>query len=86
MFRQYDPAVTNRVTGAVQGSLWGTDTYTLDSTLALAAVHAGVVRPGQNGVVKVTILAPQAAFQGSQRNGVTSSHYGNYPGAYKIVK
>ena len=27
-------------------NLWGTDTYTADSTLALAAVHAGVLKPG----------------------------------------
>ena len=32
-----------RVTGAVDGgAIWGTGTYTLDSSLAMAAVHAGV--------------------------------------------
>jgi len=33
-------------------ALWGSDIYTLDSTLGMAAVHAGVVKAGQTGVVK----------------------------------
>src|SRR5262249_12899918 len=61
-----------RVTGAVNGSVWGTDVYTADSSLAAAAVHAGAVQPGQTGVVKVTMVPPQPAFAGSTRNGVTS--------------
>ena len=69
-----------RVTGRVGGgSVWGTDVYTSDSTLATAAVHAGVLQPGQTAVVKVTILPGQSAYQGSTRNGVTSSSYGTYP-------
>ena len=52
--------------------MWGTDVYTSDSTLATAAVHAGVLQPGQTGVVKVTILPGQAAYQGSTRNSVRS--------------
>lgn len=73
-----------RVTGQATGSLWGTGTYTLDSTLAMAAVHAGVVKVGEAGIVKVTILGPMAGFVGSTQNGITSSAYPNYPGAYQI--
>lgn len=72
------------VTGAAGGSLWGTETYTLDSTLASAAAHMGVLKLGQTGKVKVTILGPTAGFVGSTRNGITSSAYNNYPGAYQI--
>jgi hypothetical protein len=72
------------VTGAAQGSLWGTETYTLDSTLAAAAVHFGILKVGQTGPVKVTIFGPLNNFVGSTQNGLTSSGYGNYPGAYKI--
>ena len=74
-----------QVTGAVAGSLWGTETYTLDSTLAAAAVHVGLLKPGQSGVVKVEIFGPSANFVGSTQNGLTSSPYQNYPGAYKIL-
>jgi LCCL domain len=74
-----------KVTGAAAGSLWGTGTYTLDSTLAAAAVHMGVLKVGQTGIVKVTILGPTAGFVGSTRNGLTSANYANYPGAYQII-
>lgn len=73
-----------RVTGAANGSLWGTGTYTLDSSLAMAAVHMGIVKIGQTGNVKVTILPAMAGFVGSTQNGITSSPYANYPGAYQI--
>lgn len=75
---------TFRVTGSGSGSLWGTEVYTLDSTLAAAAVHMGVLKVGQTGNVKVTILGPSVGFVGSTRNGLTSSNYANYPGAYRI--
>jgi len=73
------------VVGAVNGTVYGTDTYTTDSLLAAAAVHAGVVKPGQKGVVKVKILGQVGAFVGSTRNGVTSHNYQAYPG-YEIIK
>lgn len=67
-----------RVTGLAngQGHVWGTGIYTSDSTLAVAAVHAGVVKVGQTKVVKVRIVAGQNAYVGSTQNGVTSSQYG----------
>jgi hypothetical protein len=75
-----------RVTGAVNGSVWGTDVYTADSSLAAAAVHAGAVQPGQTAVVKVTMSPPQPAFAGSTRNGVTSSAYGAFTGAFRVSR
>jgi hypothetical protein len=75
-----------KVTGASAGTLWGTETYTLDSPLAAAAVHMGLVKAGQTGYVKVTVLGSWANFTGSTRNGLTSSSYQNYPGAYKIAR
>jgi hypothetical protein len=75
-----------RVTGSVNGSVWGTETYTLDSTLAAVAVHMGIVQPGKTGVIKVTLIPTLPAFQGSTRNGVSSANYGPYPaGAYRVV-
>jgi hypothetical protein len=75
-----------RVTGNVNGSVWGSDVYTTDSPLATVAVHAGVLKPGQTGVVKVTFVAPPAFFTGSTKNGVTTSPYMAFPGAYKVSK
>lgn len=73
-----------RVTGASDGSVWGTDAYTGDSSLAVAAVHAGAVKPGETAVVRVTVLRPLNHYQGSVRNGVTSHDYGRYGTAYRV--
>ncbi len=75
-----------KVTGAGNGIVWGSDIYTTDSTIASAAVHAGILKAGQTGTVKVRVLAGQASFNGSTRNGVTSQPYGPWPGAYEFVK
>jgi LCCL domain len=75
-----------RVTGATNGSVWGTDLYTADSNLASAAVHAGVLKVGQTKVVHVKIVAAPPVFQSSTRHGVSSSAYGFYPGAYQVMR
>jgi hypothetical protein len=75
-----------RVTGIANGALWGTDVYTSDSSIATAAVHAGILKVGETGVVKVVIVVPPPMFTGAMRNGVNSSPYGAYPGAYMVEK
>jgi hypothetical protein len=75
-----------RVTGANNGSVWGTDVYTADSHLATVAVHAGIVKVGETGVIKVTIVPTLPAFQASTRNGVTTHPFGAFPGAYTVSK
>jgi hypothetical protein len=72
------------VTGEVVGTVWGKDVYTDDSALGAAAVHAGVLRLGQRGVVKVTILPGQDCYLGCTRNGVTSSPYASWNGSFKV--
>lgn len=75
------------VTGRTDGSIWGTDEYTADSRLATAAVHAGAVREGERGLVRVTILdGATRTYPGSQRNGITSFDYATYPVAYRIER
>ncbi|MEX2216108.1 MAG: LCCL domain-containing protein [Phycisphaeraceae bacterium] len=80
--------VIYKVTGGQpgSGSVWGTDVYTLDTSVALAAVHAGIVKPGETKVVRIMILGQTDGFVGTTRNGITSSTYGAYPGAFKLVK
>jgi hypothetical protein len=73
-----------RVTGAIEGQVWGTDIYTRDSTLGAAAVHAGLLKPGETGVLRVTVVTPPEKFPGSTRNGVTTSDYGTFPHAWKL--
>jgi hypothetical protein len=72
------------VTGQTGGAVYGTGTYTTDSTLAVAAVHAGVLKVGEKGVVQVTIVASPNQFEGTTANGVTSSAWQAYPSAYTV--
>jgi len=73
-----------RVRGSTEGQVWGTDVYTGDSLLSVAAVHAGLVKPGDTAVVKVTVEAPLAKYQGSIRNNVKSHDFGRYGTAYRL--
>lgn len=73
-----------RLTGTIAGSVWGSDVYTTDSTLGMAAVHAGVLKNGETGVVLVTIVAGQPAYTGSTRNGVTTSAWPAYPSSFRV--
>ena len=72
------------VTGHSSGSVWGSDVYTDDSSLASSAVHAGVLREGQRGMVKVTILPGQESYEPSTRNGIASNPYENWEGSFRI--
>ena len=73
-----------RVTGAVEGMVWGTDVYTGDSVLAAVAVHAGAVKAGETAIIKVTVMQPLQQYQGSIRHGVTSHEFGRFGTAYKV--
>jgi hypothetical protein len=75
-----------RVTGIANGALWGSDVYTSDSSIATAAVHSGILKPGETGIVKVLIVLTPNMFEGTSRNGVNSRPYGQYPGAYMVEK
>lgn len=88
---QFGKELVGTITGPQPGTqgtgVWGTDVYTLDSNIAAAAVHAGVVQPGQTAVVKVRVVASPPQFVSSTRNGVSSTGYGNYPaGGYEFVR
>jgi predicted Ser/Thr protein kinase len=74
-----------KVTGSTSGYVYGTDTYTDDSSLATAAVHAGILREGEMGEVWVTILPGQDSYQGSDRHGVSSRNWTSYGGSYRIA-
>jgi hypothetical protein len=74
-----------RVVGAADGPLWGTDVYTGDSSPATASVHAGLVKPGESAIVRVSSVAPPPKFAGSLRNGVTSHDFGRYGSAFTLA-
>jgi hypothetical protein len=65
-------------------TVWGTDTYTDDSAICAAAVHAGKITTA-GGNILLEIRAGQDSYEGTTRNGVTSSPYGNWGGSYVFV-
>lgn len=72
------------VVGRVGGPIWGSEVYTCDSDLATAVVHAGVLKVGQKGIVKVTMVKSSDMHQASTQNGVNSQSYGPFPASYTV--
>jgi LCCL domain len=66
-------------------SVWGTDTYTDDSSICTAAVHAGVITLADGGDVTFQLTPGQDSYQGSTANGVTSLDYGAWGGSLVIA-
>ena len=66
------------------GSIYGTGTYTDDSPVCTAAVHAGKFGLAQGGTVVIEIKAGAQSYEGSTANGVTSNDYPAYQGSYSI--
>ncbi len=55
--------------------VYGTDTYTDDSPVCLAAVHAGLITLS-GGEVTIEIRPRADSYKGSTRNGITTIDYG----------
>ena len=71
------------VDGTNSGSVWGTELYTHDSSIAAAAVHAGVIHLGDvRKVIKVVMKPGIPNYVGSTRNGVSSSSWSNSASYY----
>jgi hypothetical protein len=68
------------------GHVWGTDIYSDDSSVGAAAVHAGLLRPGEKGLIRVILLPGQVSYSGSERHGIKSENFGQWPGSFKLEK
>lgn len=72
--------------GGSISSVWGTDTYTDDSSVCSAAAHAGMVSLSTGGSATIEIRPGATAYTGSARNGVTTSSYGSFSGSFVFVR
>jgi LCCL domain/Carboxypeptidase regulatory-like domain len=72
------------VTGTNSGSIWGDGIYTDDSNLGVAAVHAGALRVGERGRVRITMLPGRSSYDGATRNGIASRTYNAWQGSYRV--
>ena len=71
--------------GTLSSRLWGSDVYTDDSSIATAAVHAGLITPDMGGTVTIEIMPGQGAYRGSFQNGAKSNDYGGWHGSFRFV-
>jgi LCCL domain len=72
--------------GCATGQLWGTDVYTGDSAVCLAAVHGGQIALEQGGEARLSRAGKQESFHGSTRNGLTSSDYGAWDASFRLSR
>jgi hypothetical protein len=63
-------------------AVWGTKVYTFDSSVCLAAIHAGKLRAEQAGAVTFTMGPGVASFTKAEQNGVRSDGYGPYDSSF----
>ncbi|MFL5342776.1 MAG: sigma-70 family RNA polymerase sigma factor [Gemmataceae bacterium] len=68
---RFDVEVVGRLNGVVSG----TELYFYDSQLDSAAVHAGLVKPGEKAIITVTVVKCPHDGDGSTRNGVESQSW-----------
>ncbi|MSU77087.1 MAG: hypothetical protein EXS16_03215 [Gemmataceae bacterium] len=86
-FAQVGKSFHFRIVGDDRGPVWGSDVYTSDSHLAAAAVHAGALEMGEEGVVRVSMVSMAGMpIKGSMRHGVMSMDWGHYQVGYRITK
>lgn len=64
--------------------VWGTDIYANDSSVCVAAQHAGVYDGSQDTSVRVRFLPGKDAYQGSTKNGVTTHHWGAWSRSFSV--
>lgn len=67
-------------------NIWGTNTYTDDSSICTAAVHVGLITFASGGTVAIEIRAGQQSYSGTSRNGVSSNSYGAWHGSFIFVR
>ncbi|MDA2805118.1 protein kinase domain-containing protein [Nocardiopsis suaedae] len=69
--------------GSVEdGRVWGTSVYSDDSSVGLAAVHAGLITLKHGGKVTFEVGPGQVSYAGSIRNGVASAKGGRSRGSF----
>ena len=73
-----------RITGVAEGQVWGSGPYTRDSVIGAAAVHAGLLKPGESAVLRLTVMPALEKYPGSTRHGVTTTDYAEFPHCWQL--
>lgn len=78
------PVVFQCPPGGTLGSVWGSGTYTDDSSVCTAAVHAGRIQLAQGGTVTIFVKPGMSAYAGSPANGVVTRNFGTFAGSFSF--
>jgi hypothetical protein len=70
--------------GGKESAVWGSDIYTLDSSICNAAVHAGKLQMESGGSVTIELRPGESAYKGSERNGIKTNDYGHYGSSFVV--
>lgn len=68
---------------ASSGSIWGTEIYTDDSSICVAAIHMGLIDE-TGGEVLVSYAEGQSEYTSTELNGITSSEYGEWGASFTV--
>ena len=71
--------------GGTAGSVWGSGTYTDDSSICTAAVHAGLITLADGGQVTFRLTPGEESYTGSTANGVQSRDYGSWGASFQFL-
>ena len=75
-----------QVVGSVNGAVWGTGAYTDDSSIAAAAVHAGLLKPGELGFLRVHLEAGRDRYVPSESHDIASLPFGPWEGSFRLER
>lgn len=67
-----------------QGTVWGSSPYTDDSSIEAAAIHAGLLQPGESGLLLISPVPGDKSYTGSTRHGITSYDFPDFGGGYLL--
>lgn len=68
------------------GTVWGSEVYSDDSAVCVAAVHAGALTFAAGGRVVIEIRAGETSYRGTIWNGVATRDWGDWHGSFAIVR
>jgi hypothetical protein len=71
--------------GGTVYQIWGTNTYTDDSSVCTAAVHRGLITVASGGPVVIEIVQGAIFYLGTVKNGIESNSYGDWGGSFVFV-
>lgn len=71
--------------GGLIGTVYGTNTYTDDSSVCTAAVQVGLITAKDGGRVTIVIKPGQSSYTSFTANGVTTRSYPAAPGSFSFA-